>query len=722
MKIGFNRIILITVAALILVWILFSLSFHGIKALTIDEFSKQQMLIAEEAARGITGFMEDLAGELEYISGIDDVYEFNADGEKIIQRYSIWKGNMVKSITRVDEKGRILWIFPYDRRYKGADISSQEHVSYLLSEHKTVVSDVFISIQGIRAIAVHVPVQRNGKFRGSIAVLIDFEFIPENYLKNIRMGEGGYAWMISEKGVILYSPVPGHSGKSVYEVFHQFPELLAVSEKMMRGEKGSTSYDRNFMREKPVETHKTQVSFIPVNIMNTRWSIAVTTPREQILSIMDGLRNKLIIVAFLFMIINIAFIYFILQGVRLKDEIRRKRKYETFLIENETFLETALNSAGEVAAGIAHDLNNVLAGIINSTEVIEMRHKGDEKSEKYTGFIKDTASRGTGLVQKIINLSLMGNSARSFVDVHQIIEEAGFVVTDAGGSVIKLKTRLEAGNHKVKASPLNLRKIIIRLASRISSAAQESRGLLISTENIIMENTPAADIIPQLAAGAYLKISMKSISAKTGNMELVKLFHFLKVKTGPDDNTDPGISDIYRRIRNSGGAMTIEAPDGETPAISVFLPVSKSEEGGVAGERLVASKPGGTILVIEDDPVIKSALNRILADLGYNVWTAADGMAGIEVFRKECKKIDLVILDIVMPVKGGMETLKEIMAIDHDALVYMTSGYITGANLDEIMSQGAAGFLSKPVSVADLSSVVSKALAEKKKGVNSSSD
>lgn len=717
MKIGLNRIIIIAIAAFIFIWVLFFLSFYGIRKLTIDEFNKQQMIMAEQAEQGITRYMGHLVDDLDFLCNIDGTLELNAEGRIVIQNFYRRNQKLIKTITHMDRNGKIVWTFPGSKKFKDADISSQEHVKYLLREHKTSLSDIFYAVQGFMAIALHVPVFNNGRFYGSIGVLIDFGELSKIFIENIKIGPGGYAWMLSAGGKELYCPVPGHIGKSIYETSHMFPDVISMAERMMRGEKGSASYHYDLVKEQYIGRAKKHASFTPVELFNTHWSVVVATPEKQILALMDGTRNKLVVTAVILLFINIVFVYFAVKGRKLENEIIRKKKYEAFLIENETVLEAALQSAGKMAGGIAHDLNNVFAGIINSTEVLEMKHKGDQKSEKYTGFIKDASSRGTKIVQKILNLSLIGNGAQSFIDVYRIIEEAGDVFAGKNGGRVKLKTQLDAADYMIKASPLNLRKIIIRLLTRLAAELPDNGVMSLRTENIRIDKQSDGGTSSSLAGGDYLRIMINSITGKSGDDTISGLFSFLNDSDGPDNKTDPGISDILRRVRDTGGAMIQESGkiSESSYALSIYLPVSKVDKDSVYDQKNKAVQGSGTILIVEDDPAIRNALARILGDLGYNIFTAEDGAAGVEIFRKHYNTIDLVILDIVMPVKGGLEALREIREIDNNALVYMTSGYLTGFSMDELMSKGAAGFINKPVTISDLSTLVSGAITGKKK-------
>jgi hypothetical protein len=482
--------------------------------------------MAEQSSQVIIRYMDHLVDDLDFIININGTLELNAEGKVVIQDYFRRNEKLIKAITHMDRNGKILWTIPYNKKSSGADISSQEHIQYLLREHKTSLSDVFYAVQGFTAVALHVPVFSNGRFNGSIGVLIDFGEFSKMILENIKIGDGGYAWMLSASGKELYCPVPGHVGKSIYETSERFPDVISMAERMMRGEKGTAIYRYDLVKEKFVGVEKKQASFAPVKLFNTHWSIVVATPETQILSLMNGLRNKLVLTAILLMLITFVFAYSVVTARKMENEILRKKKYEAFLSENETVLEAALQSIGKVAGVIAHDLNNVFAGIINSAEVLEMKHSGDEKSEKYTGFIKDSAGRGTGLVKKILNLSLTGSSTESFVVVYRIIDEAGLVIQGERDRSVKLKTQLAAADYLVNAAPMNLRKIIIRLLARLTGEMPENGELLLRTENI-SRGTQGAGILPDALHGDYyLKISIQSLSAKSSGNSISGLPDF----------------------------------------------------------------------------------------------------------------------------------------------------------------------------------------------------
>ena len=117
----------------------------------------------------------------------------------------------------------------------GTDISDQKHVRELLRDHKPVISDVFRAVEGFDAVALHVPIFRGSVFKGSIGILINFESLAKRYLDVIKIGETGYAWVVSRDGTQLYSPIPGFTGKSVFETIKDSPSLISHGERYAQG-------------------------------------------------------------------------------------------------------------------------------------------------------------------------------------------------------------------------------------------------------------------------------------------------------------------------------------------------------------------------------------------------------------------------------------------------------------------------------------------------------
>ena len=325
-------------------YMLFSV-YDEVKEKSIAEFNKQQMILAEQAAKGIERFFNRLHHGLSYLSNAGSVVSLNDQGKKLMQDFYSERHNEIKAISRVDATGRIIFTIPSNPEVLGKDISSQEHIQTILQTHEPVVSDVFKSVQGYRAIAYHVPVFENQIFQGSIAVLIPFETLAKEYLENIRIGKSGYAWVLSEKGVELYCPVPGHTGNTIFETSSKFPSVISMAKEALKGQRGTTSYTYGNIRGEKVEDITKLAVFLPIKLGNTFWSIVVATPESEVLANLTGFRNKLFLIIVLLMIAWIAYSYYLVKAwAILKEESKRKRVEEA-LKERSEFVDKIIDSS-----------------------------------------------------------------------------------------------------------------------------------------------------------------------------------------------------------------------------------------------------------------------------------------------------------------------------------------------------------------------------------------
>ena len=140
------------------------------------------------------------------------------------------------------------------------------------------------------------PVFKGNEYRGTLAALIDFQAISKKFLEDIIIGETGYAWMTSKDGIELYCPVPGHTGKSVFENCKDFPSIISMAKEMVKGSQGVTTYTFDQIRGRKTETIRKHAVYLPVKIGDNFWTIVVASSEEEILTSLKSFRNKLIVV------------------------------------------------------------------------------------------------------------------------------------------------------------------------------------------------------------------------------------------------------------------------------------------------------------------------------------------------------------------------------------------------------------------------------------------
>ena len=158
------------------------------------------------------------------------------------------------------------------------------------------------------------PVFRNKTFQGTIAITINFQTLAKRYLEGIKIGKTGYARVTSRKGMELYCPVPGHTGKSVFENYKDFPSILAMAEDMLKGHQGATIYTFDEIRDGKVEVVKKHAVFMPIHFGNTFWSVVVASPEDEIIASLEDFRNNLILVIGLLLLGGVLFSYYGLKA------------------------------------------------------------------------------------------------------------------------------------------------------------------------------------------------------------------------------------------------------------------------------------------------------------------------------------------------------------------------------------------------------------------------
>jgi len=208
---------------------LFYVTYSEVKEKTISDFNLRQLIHARQAGKGIEKYFSDLIVFLTKLSESGHIIVLDEHGKNEMDFALKTSRREIKAIARADESGRMLCSLPYDRASIGRDISYQKHIREIMNIRKPVVSDVFTAVQGYNAIALHVPVFKENEYRGTLAFLIDFQSISKRFLEEIRIGETGYAWMISRDGIELYCPVPGHTGKPVFENCKDFPTIISMA-------------------------------------------------------------------------------------------------------------------------------------------------------------------------------------------------------------------------------------------------------------------------------------------------------------------------------------------------------------------------------------------------------------------------------------------------------------------------------------------------------------
>ena len=275
--------------------LLFHSFYQDAKDAAVASLRIEQRIHARQAARGIEDFFASWTSILTAFSRMGEIVDGDANGRRDMKLLFEAHKEQIRSVTRMDERGVILASYPFGAS-EGSDISGQKHVREILRDHRPVVSDVFRAVQGFDAVALHVPVFKGAEFKGSIAIVINFESLAKRYLDVIRIGATGSAWVVSRDATLIYSPTAGFTGTSALASFKASPSVTAMVEEMILGREGAAEYFSAQDGGRAKVPARRYAVYLPIRLGNTFWSIVVSSAENELLAGLNSFRNRLALV------------------------------------------------------------------------------------------------------------------------------------------------------------------------------------------------------------------------------------------------------------------------------------------------------------------------------------------------------------------------------------------------------------------------------------------
>ena len=387
------------------------------------------------------------------------------------------------------------------------------------------------------------------------------------------------------------------------------------------------------------------------------------------------------------------------------DVTERQRAHDERARIQEKMLQTQkLESLGVLAGGIAHDFNNLLTVIQGNAAVALSRlRKGDPLLEPI-GDIAGAAGRAADLTRQMLAYSGKGRLEIRPLDLRQHVHEISNLLRSSIPKKVSLRIDEPAQLAAIQGDPSQIHQVVMNLVINAAEAIGDRDGevlVALGEEEIRGDG----DFIgaSRLPDGRYVRLTVSDTG--TGMDEKVRARIFDPFFTTKATGRGLGLAAVLGIVRGHGGALRIDSAPGRGTRFEVFIPAS--------GARAHPPKPGephpaqgrGTILVIDDEEQVRSATARLLATLGYDVLEARDGAEGAEIFRRN--PVDAVVLDLVMPLLSGEETLALLRSIDPEVRVIFFSGY---ANAERLAPLQPAAVLHKPFTRQDLAAALESAL------------
>ena len=370
---------------------------------------------------------------------------------------------------------------------------------------------------------------------------------------------------------------------------------------------------------------------------------------------------------------------------KLKEQLRQAQKMEAL---------------GTLAGGVAHDLNNVLSGIVSYPDLLLMQIPDNSPLKKLLLTIKESGNKAAAIVQDLLTMARRGVPVKEVVNLNDIIDEyqksPEYENLKSFYPNIKIETRLNEDLLNITGSPVHLYKTIMNLTSNAVESICETGKITISTENRYIDKPiNGYDYVDE---GDYIVFTISDTGSGISNKDIGKIFEpfYTKKKMGRS-GTGLGMAVVWGAVKDHDGYIDVQSILGHGTTFTLFFPITRqvpAEKNIVFSIQNYMSK-GELILVVDDVKQQREITSTILKELGYGVTTVSSGEEAVEYLSNN--PVDLLVLDMIMnPGIDGLDTYRQILKLHPQQKAIITSGFSETGRTKEAQKLGAGQYIKKP--------------------------
>ena len=362
-----------------------------------------------------------------------------------------------------------------------------------------------------------------------------------------------------------------------------------------------------------------------------------------------------------------------------------------------------MEAVGTLAGGIAHDFNNLLQVIQGYTEVLLHEANQEQSAFEPLNKIHRSAKRGAELTRQLLTFSRKVQSERRPLDLNQEVEQVRNLLERTIPKMIEIELYLSETDAIVSADPVQVEQAVMNLAVNAMDAMPEGGKIILETEKAVLDEEFCK---AHLGAkpGEYVLLSISDTGHGMDKEILEHVFEPFYTTKEVGKGTGLGLAMVYGIVKNHDGYILCYSELDRGTTFKIYLPVLHQDGQGRMTSAIEGQLKGGneTLLLVDDEEYIRELGVELFSDVGYKVLTATDGESGLELYQEKQARIDLVILDLVIPGMGGKKCYEEILKINPKAKILIVSGYSANGPGKEALEAGAKGFVGKPFDIAHM--------------------
>jgi len=391
-------------------------------------------------------------------------------------------------------------------------------------------------------------------------------------------------------------------------------------------------------------------------------------------------------------------------GAFIRETTLQKR------LESQLMQAQKMEAIGTLAGGIAHDFNNLLMGIQGHASLMLMDMDAAHPNYGRLHVIQDQVQSGANLTRQLLGFARGGRYEIKPTDINQLIRKTSSMFGRTKKE-IHLRENYDDKIWTVNVDQAQMEQVFLNLYVNAWQAMPAGGNLYLETENIaVSQDSPES--FPR-RAGKYVKISVKDTGVGMDDNTRRRIFEPFFTTKEMGRGTGLGLATVYGIIKGHGGFIDVFSEEGKGTCFVIYLPAAldgKADHDFRAEGRILKGRE--TILLVDDEAVMIDVSRDILEALGYRVLSAAGGSQAVQIYEEAADRIDLVILDMIMPDMGGGETFDRLKSLNPQIKVILSSGYSLNSQAKILLDKGVQAFIQKPFRIDQLSQKVRDVLGE----------
>jgi CheY-like chemotaxis protein len=370
-----------------------------------------------------------------------------------------------------------------------------------------------------------------------------------------------------------------------------------------------------------------------------------------------------------------------------------------------------MEAIGRLAGGVAHDMNNMLAAIMSFASAIQEDIDPGSHLQQDLRDILKACQRGRALTQNLLGVARKGTYRRERFSLNDAVDELAELLKRTISKRIEVRKVQYANLPEIEGDPNQIQQALINLSLNAADA-MEGEGTLTFTTKLVDLDVDVLKSTPDLTAGVYVELQISDTGAGMDAETLQHAFEPFFTTKPTGEGTGLGLSMVYGTIKNHRGRVFIDSQPDEGTTVTIQLPgllsLPTSREARPQEARTRAARGAGTVLLVDDEELVRKSGKRLLEQLGYRVFLAENGTEALDLYRQLKDQIDFVLLDLIMPVMDGHELYLKLKELEPSVKVIFCSGFTQDEGASSLIAAPDTRFIRKPFDVEQLASELAK--------------